>query len=355
MLFLETGMYLCYNICMERSHRHSFQKPSFVPKDFAHGWKIIAGYLGRYRKDMIFLSGLGLVSALANGFAPFLIGRFFDAVTKQDTVWFGFPLWVVVLAIWLLVQVSADVTDWIMQNKSRYIGITLQGVYVAENQAKILFFPISFHKNQKTGETTDAIGRASWQIDSIVRDVLLRLAPDFLSIIIGLVVSFYISVTVGAVMCAGIITYVYMLSRILPESVKMQKDSMKAWGDAHDAAYQAVSNVYAVKQAIAEKYEERNLKRRFVNVAALLWFKIEKLWSKISFSQRVLITLVQLFIFIFAAISLSSGDMTLGDMVALVGYSAMVFRPFSALGQSWQIMQNGLATLVRVEQEGLWI
>ncbi|MBI2120424.1 MAG: hypothetical protein HYT94_02250 [Parcubacteria group bacterium] len=51
------------------------ERSSFASKDFARGWQIIAGYLTRYRKDMIFLSGLGLVSALANGFTPFLFFR----------------------------------------------------------------------------------------------------------------------------------------------------------------------------------------------------------------------------------------------------------------------------------------
>lgn len=323
---------------------------SFVPKDFARGWKIIAGYLGRYRKDMIFLSGLGLLSALANGFTPFLVGRFFDAVTKQGDLWFGTPLWIVLLGAWLIVQVSADVTDWVIQNKSRYIGITLQGIYLAENKAKVLFFPISFHKNQNTGKMSSAVDRAMWQLGEIASIVVIELAPQFLSIFIGIVISSFISLFAGMLLFLGIVAYVILLARTLPGSVKIKKASQEAWGRAYDDAYQAIANVHAVKQAATEKYEARNLQKKFVNIAALSWYKVEQLWSRINFSQRALVTFVQLFIFIFAAASIRAGTMTIGGLIALVGYSAMVFRPFNILGRQWQTLQGGITELVGVEK-----
>ncbi|MBI2120425.1 MAG: ABC transporter ATP-binding protein [Parcubacteria group bacterium] len=254
------------------------------------------------------------------------------------------------LAVWLAVQVSADVTDWIIQNKSRYIGITLQGTYLAENKAKVLFFPVSFHKNQNTGKMSSAVDRAAWQLDSIVSNVIISLAPQFLSIAIGLAVSFYISVFAGAILLIGIAAYVFLLSRILPETVKIRKATNEAWGRAYDDAYQAISNVHAVKQAAAEKYEARNLKKKFVTLAALSWYKVEQLWSKIDFSQKALVTAVGLLIFLFAAASIRSGAMTVGDLIALAGYSAMVFRPFATLGRSWQVIQGGIMDIARVEK-----
>jgi ABC-type multidrug transport system fused ATPase/permease subunit len=323
---------------------------SFVPKDFSRGWKIIAGYLGRYREDMIFLSGLGLVSALANGFTPFFIGRFFDAVAGQDAFWLGVPLWAVLLAVWLIVQVFADVADWIIQNRAEYIGIMLQGTYLAENKAKVLFLPISFHKNQNTGKMSNAVDRAAQELDGIVSNVVISLAPQFLSIAVGIIISFVLSFFAGILLLGGIIAYIFLLSGILSESVKIRKVTNEAWGRAYDDAYQAISNIQAVKQAGAEKYESRNLKKKFVTIAAPSWFKVLKLWNKVNFSQRALITAVQLLIFIFSAASIRAGNMTIGDLIALMGYSAMVFRPFSMLGRSWQVVQGGIVDIVRVEK-----
>ena len=48
------------------------------------GWTVLWKYLSEYKKELIALSALGTVSALANGTVPYVAGKFFDAKTEHS-------------------------------------------------------------------------------------------------------------------------------------------------------------------------------------------------------------------------------------------------------------------------------
>jgi len=50
---------------------------------YKKGLKIIWKYLKEYKRDLIVLSILGVVSAAANGVVPFLAGKIFDSRFKH--------------------------------------------------------------------------------------------------------------------------------------------------------------------------------------------------------------------------------------------------------------------------------
>ena len=54
-------------------------------KSLKNGWKILFKYLMEYKSEVILLSVLGVISALANGTIPYITGRFFDAILKPET------------------------------------------------------------------------------------------------------------------------------------------------------------------------------------------------------------------------------------------------------------------------------
>jgi ABC-type multidrug transport system fused ATPase/permease subunit len=47
---------------------------------------------------------------------------------------------------------------------------------------------------------------------------------------------------------------------------------------------------------------------------------------------------------------IQNGNLTIGGLIALNGYAMMIFGPFVVLGQQWQVIQNGIVVLERVEK-----
>ena len=320
--------------------------------DLSRGWKILFKYLFEYRKQVIFLSVLGVVSAIANGTVPYLIGRFFDAVLEPSAQAFvgsvlEMPMWLLFIIIFAFVQITADIVDWINSVESSWIGTDIHGRYLARAHSYLLKLPVSFHVNRKMGEVRENINMASSAMFNIIEQVVIPLAPQFLSIIIGAGISFAINWMLGTVLVAGVLIYLVTLSKVVAPIAELTRKGSRAWGKAYGYSWDATANVSAVKKFTTEEYESKNIHKKFVDVAARLWHKVEKVWSNISFYQRVIVTVTRVSIFVLSVGLIQKGAISIGELIALNGYAAMVFGPFVILGINWQTIQNGL---VRIEE-----
>ena len=95
-------------------------------KEIKKGLRAIARHVKPFRGTLLLLSFLGLISAIANGFVPYVTGRFFDALISVSqghaTMWAGsLPLWAFFLGMWVFVQFVANNTDWILDRLRRNV------------------------------------------------------------------------------------------------------------------------------------------------------------------------------------------------------------------------------------------
>ena len=318
------------------------------------GWGIIFRYLSKYRKEVTLLSILGVISALANGVVPFIVGRLFDAILSPSRIFggtmFEMPLWLSFLLAWGLVQVVANIVDWINDTKSRNVGTTIAAEYPSRAVEAMLALPVAFHKEEKTGEIWNRLMRGRMALVQIIEQVVINITPQLLSVIVGLVIAFYINPILAGIIVGGVLIYVLTLMRIVPPIVKLQKKGNRAWGKAFGLAYDAIANVQSIKQSTAESHESKRVSNKFLKVVAPIWFKVENIWSGIAFYQRIIITLTQFTVFLASVFFIRGGSLSIGGLIALNGYTGMVFGPFIRLGYNWQTIQNGIVAIERAEK-----
>ncbi|MBI5798602.1 MAG: ABC transporter ATP-binding protein [Candidatus Yonathbacteria bacterium] len=320
--------------------------------DSFKGWGILWKYVSKYEKELTTLSFLGVASALLNGTIPYVAGKFFDVIlsTSSVFVFMGLhaPLWVAMLVLWGAIQLFAVVVDWTSDVRNEVFGIRVFRDYKVNAFSRLLLLPIAFHKERKIGEIMDGISRAGDGVYSISRQVVIALAPKFFSIAIGLSFAFYMNVSLTVVLILGILSYVFVIMRLVPKAIPLDRGMGKQYGKAYAIAYEATGNVSMVKQFTAESFEAIKTKESFEK-ADNLWVSLSRVWSNLNFSSRAIVFAVQLIIFILSVFAIQAGMMTLGELLAFNAYSAMVFGPFVTLGQNWQTLQNGLVALERAE------
>jgi ABC-type multidrug transport system fused ATPase/permease subunit len=323
-------------------------------KPSKEGFKILFKYLFRYKNEIILLSFLGVISGFANAAVPYIVGSFFDSILNisKTVEYFGYilPLWMGFVILFGIIQIFANLSDWIIDKKSKRIATLVHAEYLAMANAHLLQLTTSFYKEHKTGEVWDKIMRASNSLFGLLENVVISIAPQILSVIVGLGIAAYISVPLALILVAGIILYVFTLFIIVPPIVKLQKKGQETWGRAFGYSYRAISNFQAIKQSGAEYYEKNKIWSKFVVNAFNIWYKVQKVWSGINFYQRIIVLLTQISIFVVSVGLIQKGDITIGGLIALNGYAAMVFGPFVVLGRQWQIIQNGIVAIERAEK-----
>lgn len=318
------------------------------------GWKVIAEYITHYKRELFALLVLSVVSAATNALAPYFVGQLIDGIITPRSFSFGAALVVpsafFFIAAWFFAKVIADIADRQINTTSEKMNALVEGDYLVAGLSKIMEFPMSFQKNQKIGEVFDALARASKWLAQIISNIVVDLAPQFLSIAVALGIGIFVNLYLALILIAAVILYVFILGRMSRGLTRLHFRTHSAFNRAYGDAWDTISNIQSVKQAGAERYEARRLYRNFHLRAITFWLKIHAIWQNVSFLQRLLVSLTQLSIFFLSILFIQRGEMTVGELVMFNAYAAMFFGPFVVLGRNWQTFQNGMAAIVRAEK-----
>jgi len=323
------------------------------PKSLKNGWKILFKYFLEYRKEVILLSILGIISAIANGTIPYITGRFFDAIIKPEIIFTGtqiaMPLWLFLVIIFGLIQIIADIADWRNEVDRKKIGFKLFSFYLSNGWSYLLKLPKSFFASTKIGEVSERFQKSASGLESIVINVVIDLAPQFLSLIVGFIIVFHINYLLGWILIFGLILYSIILIRLIPLTIELsrkeRKEWMSSWGDNYDLLF----NFDTIKRFTSEKIESKNIFRKF-NKATKISVDLATRQSVISFLQKIIVTATRVLVFVVSVSLIKDNLISVGELIALNGYAMMVFLPFVSLGLNWQRIQNGLVAIEEAEK-----
>jgi len=326
-------------------------KPGFSKKIFWEGLSILFRQLKPYKKMVIFLVVLSTIGAIFEAFIPLVAGKIFDAIIKiAENPLISVASVFVFIAIWFGLRALSDAMNWRIGFNNQKLGALLEANYMSKGFGKMFELPIDFHKEKKHGEIGDRITRAAGWLDSIVNRVSINLLPNFLSIAVALVITFFINYKLTLILLLAIAVYVVILLKSISPLAETQNQMNKAYNQAFGKAWDSLGNIQEIKQSATEAYEQNSIYKNFVDKATRLFLKMMNIWIRLNFSQRVLISLSQLSIFVASVFFVRNGTLTPGQLVAFNGYAAMIFGPFVVLGQNWQTVQNGFVALNRAEK-----
>lgn len=329
------------------------EEPETQPKaTFSQGVQGVWRHSKEYKSSFIVLIILGLISAIANGFVPYVTGRFFDALISLQTTQapiLSLAPWMFFLAAWAVIQVIANANDWVMDRMRRYVDTLIHVGIQATGFKHLLRVPLAYHVNAHINGVLSKISNAGWRISAIWQNTV-QIAPQLVSVVIGISLAASISLELAGVLATGVTVYVILLVYMLRPIAAADDKAHTTWNESWNRAAESINQITAVKQAAAEEYETKNVHDAFMGTIVKLWYGLERTWSNVGFYQRIIVFLTQLAVFVLSVHMIQAGTLTVGELVALNGYALMFFGPFVALGYSWQTIQNGLTSAAHLEK-----
>lgn len=316
-----------------------------------NGIKVLFKYFAHYKKQLVILSIIGVLSAIGNGTVPYIAGKFFDSIlSSSDIIFLGIslPAYAWVLILWAVVQCITSILDWRCNLSSEYFANQIWSDYLTTGYGYLLHLPISFHKKNKIGEIGNMINQAANSLETIVGKTVIDLSPQILSIIIALGITFYLNAVLTVVLCVGLIAYLVIMVNSVRPLAGIQKEFnesiTKSYGDMNDL----ITNAHAVKQATTEDFENEKITNR-MGQSIDLWVRLTKIWGNLGFYQRLIILVTQVIVFCLSIFYIRQGTMTLGELLSFNAYSAMIFGPFITIARNWQWIQNGIINIQKTE------
>ncbi len=331
---------------MQEPERQTFSKED-VLLSLRFIFKLFRKYAGKKEPLLAFLA---LVSAALGATTPFLVGKFIDGLLlSTSSAGVTVFVWLLPILAWFMVGLLSAVMSRWLGHTTAHISNTLYAFANHDWRTALLMFPLSFHKTLKSGEIGSSIGRGSSNVYMIVDTILLGVGPELLSMCIGVFFAFYVSPFLALVILVGMGVYGFVSFREALPIAAMRSKAHEAWNKAFGDIADMTGNYQTVKQAGAEQYAAAISFKSFGNASNLAVLP-DVAWVNIRFLQSLAILGTQGFIFGLSVVMVTSGTLSIGELITINGYAALVFGPLATLAMNWNSVQNGLIQVREIQK-----
>ena len=199
-----------------------------------------------------------------------------------------------------------------------------------------------YHITRKTGGLSRVIERGVKGVDFLLRFLLFSIGPLVLELLlIGAVLFWLFDVRYLLVVGVTIGLYVWFTFAVTEWRVKIRKQMNDQATDANQKAIDSLLNFETVKYFGAEKWEAD---RYGTSMAAYAEAAVRTNYSLalLNFGQAFIITAGLVVVMVMAALSVSTGELTVGDFVMVNAYMIQITMPLNFLGTVYREIRQAL-------------
>jgi len=306
--------------------------------------KIIWQYLRKYRKKVYFVAVIALIGAGISAVIPYIYGRLVDIAVAKST---GLELIFGILGIWLFLSLVSNWAGRYTDREGANIGINVSNDLLLSASHHLLNLPVSYHKDKKIGEVLQRIGRASDHLQGIVEETIFYTIPQFFTVAIALGILTWVEWKLSLALFLILVSYGLVTVLKMKPIIKWQKKLNEAYEKGYGDIYDSTLNIQNVKSFTSEEFERKRNIRNFKNIARKFQ-RLMKIWIGLDAWQQTIFGLGFVAIFGLSVILLRVRIISAGELVMLVGYTALIFQPLARLTYNYRIIKRGMAVIKRV-------
>lgn len=206
---------------------------------------------------------------------------------------------------------------------------------------------LKYYSNTKTGEIISRVIHDVEQTKNFVITGLMNIWLDMITILIAIIIMLTMNVklTIVAIILFPLFGFAvkYFYAKLRQLTRERSQALAEVQGHLHERVQGiSVTRSFALEDYEQEQFDERN--RNFLEKAMT-----HTRWNAHTFAVTNTITdFAPLLVIAFAAYQVINGDLTVGTMVAFVGYMERVYSPLRRLINSSTILTQAIASIDRV-------
>lgn len=206
---------------------------------------------------------------------------------------------------------------------------------------------LKYYSNTKTGEIISRVIHDVEQTKNFVITGLMNLWLDLFTILIALGIMFTLNVKLTFVSIILFPFYGFAVKYFYSRLRKLTRDRSQALAEMQGHLHERVQGIPVTRSFALESYEQEAFNKKNANFLekAITHTK----WNAKTFAVTNTITdLAPLLVITFAAYQVIQGSLTIGTMVAFVGYMDQVYNPLRRLINSSTVLTQSIASIDRV-------
>jgi ATP-binding cassette subfamily B protein len=304
-------------------------------------WTYMKRYRGRYAFGLLCLLATGTLAMTV----PYLLKRAVDAIAGGRPPSVVTLLALAIIAIALVQAVARTFSRFVIFNVGRDIEYDLRNDLFAHLER----LPLSYYQTQQTGDLMSRLVNDITAVRMLLGVGFLNLinTPIYYVYAVSIMASLDWRLTLASLAPYPIVLMVVKrTSRQLMERTLRVQEGLAAMSSR---VQENLSGIHVVKAYVREQEETEEFARLNAEFSKQN-LELAQVRGIIMPVMRAVSTLATLVVLWYGGLRVIAGALSLGDLVAFIGYLHILAWPTMALGWMLSIVQRGRAAMQRLEQ-----
>jgi len=308
-----------------------------------HNLRNMLPFLWEFRGRALFALGCLVLSKVANVGVPLVLKHIVDALESQPGRVLILPLSLLLAygALKLSASLFNELRDVVFA-KVRYRAMRRLSTRVLEH---LHHLSLRFHLERQTGGISRDLERGTRSVAQILNYMAFSILPILVEFVLVGAILFtqydpvFMLITFGAVLVYALVTVA-----ITEWRMDFRHHMNKLDSEANSRAMDSLINYETVKYFGNEKLEVERFDHK-LNAWERWAVKSQTSMSILNFAQGAVIAVGVTIIMIFAARGVTTGDMSIGDLVLVNAFMLQLFIPLGFLGIVYRQIKYALADM----------
>lgn len=276
--------------------------------------------------------------------SPLVFGKIIDSLTSGASFTRAFYF----LTLWLALDIASTAFMRLRVLRVAKIAYPASADLITNSLRHLVKLPLSYHKDKKVGEIIQRMSRANSYLYRFIEDGIFYALPTLLSALLAFAFIAWINWILGVIYLLFVLGHLAVTVKktepIIDYQQKLNGINEKIYGNIFDRT----PNTLEIKANTAEEMEHQRNTAGFARGLGVM-YKQYLLWTNLGLWQKAIVSTGLLAFFGTGVYLVSSGKITIGSFVALLGYVNMLNSYLYLLGFYYKSLQEGLVTINRSE------
>lgn len=314
--------------------------------DWSGDWKVIKSlvpYLLEFPSRVFFAMAFLVLAKVANVIVPYVLKLIVDDLSGEVSALVSLPL--ALLVAYGLLRFSTtffgELRDAIFSRVAER-GMRRIGLKVFSHLHAL---DVNFHLSRKTGGLSRDIERGTSGIAFLLRFMLFNIIPTFLELaLICAILLFNFSAWYALIILVSVGSYIAFSVLVTEWRLRFVREMNQMDNKSNTRAIDSLLNYETVKYFGNEEYETRLYDQQLAEWEEARLANRYSLFA-LNTGQAMIIAISMTAMMVLAAKEVTSGAMTVGDLVMVNAYMIQLFVPLNFLGFVYREIKNSLANI----------
>lgn len=293
-----------------------------------------------YRKTMVGILCLTLLLAAINALEPLVLKYLFDDLATHRvlrTLIIGISI---LAGFGIIRETATALSNW-MSWRTR---LGLHYTVLESTVERLHRMPLSFHKDEGVGAIMTKLDRSIQGLINALSQILFNVFPAILYLVISLGIMLFLNWKLALLVLAFVPLPAAIAALAGPEQNRRERALLDRWSQIYSRFNEVLSGMITVRSFSMEDVEKQRFMTN-VQEANQVVIRGVGIDSGVGAATNLVVTAARIAAITFGGIMIIHGNLTLGSLIAFLGYVGGLFGPVQGLTGIFQTIQRAYVSL----------